>query len=139
MRLGFWIIAATGAFATAAAALGQQGSMPDVTRQHHQRVTCHNAYDALLATGKGGGSATDEEMRFGEAYEANAEAKTPCPAVPASLHARAANHIVSQGETVARLVKYIENNDASAYFEAGAAAFEQTIPDVTQQDGIAFF
>lgn len=138
MRFWIWIIAA-GACATTAAAFVPRSSMPDITRQHRERVTCHNAYDALLETGKGGGTATQEEYAFGDAYEKAAEARQRCPAVPASLLGRAANRTVTHGETVARLVKYIENNDASAYFEAGTAAFEQKIPNVTQMDGISFF
>lgn len=139
MRLMFLLVGAVTLGASAAAALDPKSSMPDITRQHRERVTCHNAYDALIDTGKNGGRATSEEMAFGEAYEAAAAAKQPCPKVPESVHARAANRAIRHGETVQRLLQYLENNDPSAYFEAGAAAFEQTIPDVTQMDGVNFF
>lgn len=124
-----------------AAALAPSGSMPDITRMHRERVNCHNAFDALVAARKAGGAAATApaELAFAEAYEKAAAAKQPCPAVPASVIARATNRTVSNPESVGTLTKYIGNGDPSAHFEAGMTAFEQKLPNVPQADSIAFF
>jgi TPR repeat protein len=138
MRLWIGIIAAAGACTTAAWALAPKSSMPDITKLHRERVNCHGAYDVLFVSAKAGQAFSKEEESFALAYEAAAEAKQPCPAVPASLSARAANRTIVQGETFNRLVKYIDANDPTAYFEAGMSAFEGKAPGVDQAGGVEF-
>ena len=118
--------------------LAQSSSMPDVTQLYHQRVNCHGAYDALVQTARDGGASTNDEFAFAEAYEAAAVAGQPCPAVPDSLVERATNRIVSHGETVNRIARYIDQNDPLAYYEAGRAALAGTIDGVGEGDGVEF-
>ncbi len=138
MRAWIWVVAAMTAGATTAAALAPASSMPDITRLHHERQNCHGAYDLLIETAKARGAYSQAEGSFAEAYEAAAAAGQPCPAAPASLAQRATNRTVTQGETFNRLVKYIEKNDPTAYFEAGIAAIEGKAPGVDPAGGVEF-
>lgn len=141
MRIFASIVALTAMVATMSAAQAPKSSMPEVGRMHRERVTCHNAYDALvdLQKASNGSGATVEQIKWGEAYEAAADAKQPCPAPPASVYARAVNRTVSHGESANRLVKYLEAGDPAAYFEAGQGSWEETLPGMKQLDGINFF
>ncbi len=140
MRPSVLVIGLTCLAAAASVAQAPKSSMPDVTRQHRERVTCHNAFDALVALQKrtGGNGASAEEVRWAESYDAAALAKQPCPA-PLAGARDAVNRTVTNGETANRLSKYMAAGDASAYFEAGQAGIDQTMPTmITQQGGIEF-
>jgi hypothetical protein len=115
MKLRIGALAALAALLTMPL-LAQSSSMPDLTKLYHQRINCHGAYDALVQTARDDGEATDEEFAFADAYEANAVAGEPCPAVPDSLKDRAVDRTVSNGETISRLAKYIEQDDPLAYY-----------------------
>jgi TPR repeat protein len=118
--------------------LAQSSSMPDLTKLYHQRVNCHGAYDALVQTARDGGESTDEEFAFAETYEGNAVAGVPCPEVPDSLHERAINRTVSNGETISRLAKYIEQDDPLAYYEAGRAVLAGNVDGVGDDGAVEF-
>jgi TPR repeat protein len=141
MRPSILLIGTTLLLAATSAAQAPRSSMPDVARQHRERVNCHNAFDALVALQKstGGNGASAEEVRWADSYDAAALAKQPCPAPPASVQARAANRTISNMESVNRLMKYYDAGDPAAIFELAQASFEQTVPHMTQQDGVELF
>lgn len=141
MRPFAFVIGLAALVAVSSVAQAPKSSMPDVTRQHRERVTCHNAFDALVALQKstGGNGASAEEVKWADAYDAAALAKQPCPPPPASVFARATNRTITNLESVNRLMKYYAAGDPAAYFELAQASFEQTVPHMTQANGVELF
>ncbi len=134
-RFGVWAAVAA---LLATPLLAQSSSMPDLAKLYHQRVNCHGAYDALVQTARDGGASTDEEFAFADAYEANAVAGQPCPAVPDSLKDRALNRTVSNGETINRVARYIDQEDPIAYYEAGIAVLAGNVDGVGDDGAVEF-
>lgn len=113
------------------------GAMPDASRQHHQRSNCHGAYDLLVERFKAGRPLADDEQAFVNAYEANAEAGSPCPEPGPALRQAAVNRVVVSQEAFYQLTRYVQQPDPEAFLELGySTAMGNAPPDVDRALGV---
>ena len=112
------------------------GAFPDPGRKHHQRSNCHGVYDMLVARVTGGASLSGAETDFANAYEANAEARRPCPVAPDALLARAVNRDIVTQQAFYQLTQYVQQNDPAAYYELAMATLNGRVPDVDRGIGL---
>lgn len=103
-------------------------AMPAADRQHHQRTNCHGAYDLLVSKVLDGHALDGDEAVFADAYEANANARRPCPAPPEELAVRAINRDIATQPAMGLLIEYVQQDDAAALFELGWAAAQGNVP-----------
>lgn len=137
MRIFKSIVALTAACATLSGAQAPNGTMPDMTKLYHSRQNCHLAYDLLVETSDAKGAMTPADLAFGKAYEAAATGGTPCPAPPADLARRSANRTVVERATQVRLLKFHQQKDAAAYYEAGLSVVMGKVDGVAKPEGFA--
>lgn len=112
------------------------GSFPDAGRKHHQRSNCHGVYDLLVSRTQNGMNLSFEEKQFADAYEANAEARKPCPAPDDTLLSWAINRDVVNQESFYQLTQYVQQGDAAAYYELALAAMSGRVPGVEKTVGL---
>lgn len=126
------------ALATASSTINGGGAMPDPTREYHQQVDCHNAYDRLVAELKRGTPPSAAGLAWTREYEANANAGTPCPAPLPEFVARGGNWQISTPEGRDFALLYAQKQkDPAAISEIGTAWLNGTVEGGTAQDGLA--
>lgn len=132
-----WLALAAGAALTMTSvqALAPASSMPDASKQYAERSNCYGAYDLLIEDLNAGRQPSDADRAWAKAYEGARAAKTPCPAPPEGLAARAKNRDVATEEGFAELAAYLPQGDPAAHYEAARAILSGKISDVRPEEG----
>lgn len=132
-----WIMAAP-VLALGTALFAAGSSMPDVTREYHQQVDCHNAYDRLVYDKTNGQPVSAEAVAWATTYENNANAGIACPAPLPDMVARGGNWMIRTEQGLSAAAAYGSKlKDPSAMSEVGLAWVNGTVKGGTAQEGLA--
>lgn len=122
---------------TVSAATITNRGMPDIKREYHQRVNCHNSYDYVMAQVAAKQPIDAEVAEWAQRYKANAETGTACPEPSHALKQRAVNRIISTRDGAAVVRAYADKQkDAAALAELGFAYFTSSLGTGGPADGL---
>ncbi|MGB3846684.1 sel1 repeat family protein [Sphingopyxis sp. YF1] len=125
------------ATASSSTTANADGVMLDPSREFHQSVDCHNAYDRLVADMQAGAAISPAAREWAVAHEGAANAGTPCAPPLPEMIARGGNWYIRtiEGRDTAAAF-YHKQKDPAALSDLGIAWLNGTVAGGSAQDGL---